>query len=382
MEQRWVRPADLGVSFEADGALLVRAPVRGVGARVPPVAVGVLAFCTEPRSEGEVAAAMGPQAVGLFRALAQAELLVPPDQQDATPAFFENFASLDVHRRMLADAPRVDGYAAAIEALVEPGMVVLDAGTGSGVLAALAARKGARVYAVDNSDAVRWAEGTMEASGLADRVTVLRGDVATIELPEPVDLIVTETFGALALAEGAINDLARCAERLLSPGGRVVPDRIDFFVAAVTDPAVREEAFGPFTRLEGIDFGPLVQAARHRAVTLEVPAAALGGEGALVARHAFPAGGDAVQGEVVLRSDAPIVGLCAWYDLQLAPGVTLSTAPDAPPTHWGQCFLPLAEPVAPGEHALSVRIEPARDDRRSCEVAVESDTLRGVWRVR
>jgi len=377
-----VRPADLGVSFEDDGALLVRAPSRGVGARVPPVAVGVLAFCTEPRTEAEVARAMGPGAAGLFRALAEAELLVAPGTEAATPGFFENFASLDVHRRMLADHVRVDAYAAAIAELVQPGARVLDAGTGSGVLAALAARQGATVYAVDNSEAVRWAQGTMEASGLTDQVTVIQGDMADVELPSEVDVIVTETFGALALAEGAAPELQRTVERHLAAGGTVVPGRIDFFVAAVTDPAVANEVFGPFERLAEVDMAPLRQAAVHRGVAMPVAAEALGGPGACFAQHAFPADGGAVHGEATVRVEGEVVGLCAWYDLVLSPSHTLSTAPDAPQTHWAQTFLPLAAPVrADGQLHLRLEVSPAADDRRSLEVVIGGD-LQGSWRVR
>jgi len=377
-----VRPSDLGVSFEADGALLVRAPTRGVGARVPPVAIGVLAFCTEPRTEADVARAMGPGAAGLFRALADAELLVDPERAHATPSFFENFSSLDVHRRMLADHVRVDAYAAAIAEVVHEGHRVLDAGTGSGVLAALAARQGATVYAVDNSDAVRWAQGTVEASGLDDRVTVIRGDMATVELPTPVDVIVTETFGALALAEGAAPDLQQTVQRHLADGGRVVPDRVDFYVAAVVDPSVRDEVLGPFERLEGIDMGPLRSAAVHRGVTMPVPAEAVVGQGSCFAEHAFPAAGGEVHGQAVIPAEGLVVGLCAWYDLRLSPKVVLSTAPHAPATHWAQTFLPLAEPVAAsGTLSLTLSLCPPPDDRRSLEVEVTGD-LTGTWRVR
>jgi protein arginine N-methyltransferase 1 len=40
-----------------------------------------------------------------------------------------------------------------------------------------------------------------------------------------------------------------------------------------------------------------------------------------------------------------IVGFAAWWDTTLVPGITLSTAPDAPETHWEQLYLPLLEPL-------------------------------------
>ena len=58
---------------------------------------------------------------------------------------------VDEHLLMLSDEMRTNAYRAAIEAVVKPGMSVLDFGTGSGALAFFAARAGARVYAVDKS---------------------------------------------------------------------------------------------------------------------------------------------------------------------------------------------------------------------------------------
>ncbi len=54
---------------------------------------------------------------------------------------------------------RLNEYARAIAASVREGDVVLDLGTGSGLLAVLACQAGARrVYAVESSDAVRLGE--------------------------------------------------------------------------------------------------------------------------------------------------------------------------------------------------------------------------------
>ena len=63
------------------------------------------------------------------------------------------------HARMLHDHRRTGDYLAAVAEAVRPGDVVLDVGTGSGVLAVAAARAGARrVYAVEASDIAEVAE--------------------------------------------------------------------------------------------------------------------------------------------------------------------------------------------------------------------------------
>src|SRR5215510_11173790 len=89
------------------------------------------------------------------------------------------------HARMLHDSRRTSDYVAALADAVRPGDVVLEIGTGSGVLAVAAARAGARrVYAVEASDIAEVAERVFAANGVRDRVTLIRGWSRQIELPE------------------------------------------------------------------------------------------------------------------------------------------------------------------------------------------------------
>ena len=76
--------------------------------------------------------------------------LVPPDL-DRVPT--RGWADPVEHARMLHDDRRTNDYIAALRDAVRPEDIVLDIGTGSGVLAIAAARAGARhVYAVEASD--------------------------------------------------------------------------------------------------------------------------------------------------------------------------------------------------------------------------------------
>ena len=54
------------------------------------------------------------------------------------------------------------------------------------------------------------------------------------------------------------------------------------------------------------------------------------------------------KGEVTwkLESDAVVYGFAVWWVAELVPGITLSTAPDAPHTHWEQLYFPLLSPIA------------------------------------
>ncbi len=81
---------------------------------------------------------------------------------------------------MLQDAVRTGTYHKAF--ISNPadfrGKVVVDVGTGSGILAFFAAKAGARkVYAIEASGVASQARKLMEANGLADKVEVIKGKV-------------------------------------------------------------------------------------------------------------------------------------------------------------------------------------------------------------
>lgn len=367
-----VRLSDLSVSFDEGASLMVRSQAHGVAARVPPPAIAILAMCRRPTTREQVAAAMGPQMAGLFDGLVGAGLLVPPDQADGTPVFFHNFAGIEIHRRMLGDKARVSAYARAIQAAAGPGMTVLDAGTGSGLLACLAAKAGAsRVYAVDNSEVLTLAQQTIAHNELGEVVQPVRGDFGKVQLPDKVDLIVSETFGAMALAEGSVPDLLACAQNNLKPGGRVLPDGLSLHLAPVRDPHLYSETLDPFGVLHGVDLGPLRRSAEARGRVVEVPAESLIAPGQAFVRLAYPSN-DPAQGTVRFAlAEGPLHGFVGWFDIFDAGELMLSTGPSAAPTHWRQTFLPLPSlhvPAGGAELTVEIALFPAADDRRSLEI--------------
>lgn len=251
-------------------------------------------------------------------------------------------------------------------------MAVLDAGTGSGILAVLAAKAGARiVYAVDNSDMLDTAKAVFQASAVTDRVVAIRGDFRTIALPEKVDVIISETFGALGVAEGGMEDLVD-ARRLLNEGGRFLPERMELFMAPVDDRTLFDETVGIFGPIHGAELSPLRPTALRRGTTSRITPSSLQADGVMfrsVRLGEVPYG----TGTAVFPRLRPgqCVGFAAWFDLVLTRDVTLSTSPSAAATHWHQQFLPI-EPfplsTAP-ELNVELTLESASDDRRGIELS-------------
>ena len=170
---------------------------------------------------------------------------------------------------MLHDDRRTGDYLAALTAAVQPGDVVLDIGTGSGVLAVAAARAGARqVYAVEASDIAGVAEKVFEVNGVADRVTLLPGWSRQIELPERADLLVAEVIGNEPFEEEILETTLDARHRLLKPGARLIPHALTVLARPVRLPEaeIRQRTFGRaavgrWRELYGIDFEPLLDAA-------------------------------------------------------------------------------------------------------------------------
>jgi len=93
------------------------------------------------------------------------------------------------------------------------------------------------------------------------------------------------------------------------------------------------------------------------------------------------------RGEMSWRIGAPttVHGLAVWWSAELVPGVTLSTSPLAPPTHWEQLFFPALEPLelAAGETlAAEIRTRSSEEGGTDLAWSLSAVTAAGKTRDR
>ncbi|KLI64621.1 50S ribosomal protein L11 methyltransferase [Aurantiacibacter marinus] len=141
---------------------------------------------------------------------------------------------LDEHYNYLALANRLPLFERALGETIRDGDIVADLGCGFGVLGILALKAGAaRCYGIDSSDAVEIARETARREGLTDSYRLMRGSTFDISLPQPVDVLICDHVGYFGFDYGIIAMLADARARMLRPGGRIIPERMNIGVALV-----------------------------------------------------------------------------------------------------------------------------------------------------
>jgi len=258
------------------------------------------------------------------------------------------FTDVFEHEKMLADHIRVDAYAAALDRLVGPDDVVVDLGTGTGILAMLAARRARRVYAIDHSPFIEVAERAAAHNGF-DNITFLQQHSSEFDPPEPVDVVVHEQMGDELLNENMLENLLDLRRRVMAPGGRILPARFALYVEPVT---LQEDQQTPFLwemAPHGLDFGflrgdtSLTENTRRSYGWRRIPTGGVShllGAPEPVVTFDIDTLVDIDEVRRDVTFDRTVVqggwldGLCVWFTAEFGEGVSLSTSPLEPRTSW------------------------------------------------
>ena len=187
-----------------------------------------------------------------------------PPSKIETPA--EKYRKLNVHyfsdlheqERMLADEQRMAFYHNAINRHIKPGDRVIDLGTGTGILAAFASRQGAaQVYAVDHSSIIEHARELAAENGI-ENVDFEDVHSTNFQLDEPVDVILHEQIGDFLFDEAMVPNVCDLRDRLLKPGGLILPSQFELFCEPMT---LHDDRRTPYiwelTDVHGFDFSSM-----------------------------------------------------------------------------------------------------------------------------
>ncbi len=136
----------------------------------------------------------------------------------------------------LIDTKRTTAFAKAIKKTVREGDVVVDMGTGTGILAMLAAKAGAsKVYAVEiDRNNIKTLRNTFKQNGFENVIEVIEGSILEVSLPQKVDVVIGEMIATALIEELqvlAMNHILKFAKKDV----RVLLNKYDTFVDIVSN---------------------------------------------------------------------------------------------------------------------------------------------------
>ncbi|WP_176496466.1 50S ribosomal protein L11 methyltransferase [Sphingomonas sp. HMP6] len=261
------------------------------------------------------------------------------------------------HFSIVRDQVRNAAYDAALRRAVFPGCTVLEIGTGSGLLAMMAARAGAgRVVTCEADPAVAAAaRATIGRNGFADRITVLTAHSTALDPSEicgPADILVSEIVSNDMVSEGALPAHADAVPRLLKPGGTVIPVRGRMRIALMDDGGSVQP---DLTEIDSFDLSPFNRLRRpYREIPVGNASITLRSDAADLFAFDFARGPwHGARTHMLLRSRGGRVrGVVQWIALDLDDETLYENMP-APSASscWAAIFWPFVEPLAtvPGE---------------------------------
>ena len=244
----------------------------------------------------------------------------------------------------------MQAYADAIKAVVRTNDVVIDIGTGTGILSFLAARYGAgKVIGFDRTRIVDYADEIKKLNFPDAPITFMQKDVLGEDLPHvQADVAICELFGNFGIDENVIKVLSKVRNDLLAPNGRLIPETLELLVAPVQCTSAYREVANWKHAEYGIDFSPLQRLAYNAVYQIISEPVRLLSEPQTIATIDFytvETLAKELTGSFTFGRDGTLHGLAGWFRSQLAPGRILDCGPDAPHTHWGQILFPIGDPL-------------------------------------
>lgn len=256
----------------------------------------------------------------------------------------------NTYRLMMSDRTRTEAFEKAINEIINKGDTVLDLGCGPGLLSLFACKAGAaKVYAIDqNTKIIDYGRKLAHDNGYKDKIEFISGLSYDIELPEKVDVIISETLGTYAVDEHIIECIYDARTRFLKKGGTIIPSEISIYIAPVECPQGHNCFISGWEKdYFGFDFTSLNNSPVIAPFSCAIEKTDLLSNAALVKKFTLKDKLSSYRKNInfCAQRKGVIHGIGLWFEAVLSPLTTLSTAPGKPPTHWQQGLLLIQHPI-------------------------------------
>jgi predicted RNA methylase len=259
------------------------------------------------------------------------------------------------HFPMLNDFDRNQAFSTALKRVVPVGAHVLDIGSGTGLLAMMAAKTGAASVTTCEANPLlaELSRQIIAQHGLSEVITVIPKNstdlLIGVDLPRRVDLIVSEIVDCGLVGEGVLPTIRHAREYLLVPGGRLLPESARMVGALVDSAAI--DKLNHVRTAAGFDIGLFNEVATkgHFPVRLSTwPHRLLSRPMELVSFDfaADPLSDDHVALDIPVSVAGQAHAMIAWFEMTLGGGVLLRNSPDNSTSHWMQACIPFPSPVS------------------------------------
>ncbi|XP_015665764.1 protein arginine N-methyltransferase 1 isoform X1 [Protobothrops mucrosquamatus] len=302
--------------------------------------------------------------------------------------YFDSYAHFGIHEEMLKDEVRTLTYRNSMfhNRHLFKDKVVLDVGSGTGILCMFAAKAGAkRVIGIECSSISDYAVKIVKANKLDHVVSIIKGKVEEVELPvEKVDIIISEWMGYCLFYESMLNTVIYARDKWLAPDGLIFPDRATLYITAIEDRQYKDYKIHWWENVYGFDMSCI------KDVAIKEPLVDVVDPKQLVTNACLIKEVDIYTVKVedltftspfclqVKRNDY-IHALVAYFNIEFTrchKRTGFSTSPESPYTHWKQTVFYMEDylTVKTGEEIFgTIGMKPNAKNNRDLDFTIDLD---------
>jgi len=264
------------------------------------------------------------------------------------------------HIPMINDDERNAAYERALTRAITPQSLVFEIGTGSGLVAMMAARAGAKLVVTCEAVPIlaEIAAETIARNGLSDRITVLSKRSTQVklgeDLPEKADVFVSELLNIGMLAPNMLPTIQHARASLVKPEAKIIPEAA--VVWGVLMQCDHLSRINPVKTIAGFDMGAFdtfrspgyaqidLGADPHKILSDRFRVLDFDFRRAMKTEDLHPLA-------VIASHAGTCHGICFWFDLILDSETTYRSESRSRTNHWKQAihFFPEAVAIEPGD---------------------------------